>query len=136
MNRLIDELLRFARLGRQEMEKVPVDFNTMVPGVIQSLGESTHNVEITIKPLPKAVGDPELLTQVWTNLISNAVKYSSKKEKPKIEIASLKGDTETVFYVKDNGAGFDIRYADRCLKCFNVCIVRKNLKEQVLVCLL
>jgi PAS domain S-box-containing protein len=118
MNRLIDELLRFARLGRQEMEKVSVDFNSMVHGVIQSLGDATKNAEITVKPLPKAVGDPELLTQVWTNLISNAIKYSSKKEKPHIEIASLNGDTETVFYIKDNGAGFDIRFADRLFEVF------------------
>ncbi len=118
MNRLIEELLRFARLGRQEMEKVSMDFNSIIHGVVQSLGDAVKNVEFNIRPLPKVVGDPSLLTQVWTNLISNAVKYSSKKEKPQIEIGSLAGDGETVFYIKDNGAGFDMQYAERLFEVF------------------
>jgi two-component system sensor histidine kinase/response regulator len=118
MNRLIEELLRFARLGRQEMERVSVDFNSMVRVVIQSFGDATQNVEIDIKPLPKVVGDPSLLTQVWQNLISNAIKYSSKKENPHIEIGSFAQDGETVFYIKDNGAGFDMTYAERLFEVF------------------
>jgi PAS domain S-box-containing protein len=118
MNRLIEELLRFARLGRQEMERVPVDFNSMVRVVIQSFGDAVQNVEIDIKPLPKVVGDLSLLTQVWQNLISNAIKYSSKKEKPHIEIGSFVQDGETVFYIKDNGAGFDMTYAERLFEVF------------------
>jgi PAS domain S-box-containing protein len=118
MNRLIEELLRFARLGRQEMEKVTVDFNSMVRVVIQSFGDAAQNVEMDLKPLPKVVGDPSLLTQVWQNLISNAIKYSSKKTKPHVEIGSFVQDGETVFYIKDNGAGFDMTYAERLFEVF------------------
>ncbi len=118
MNRLIEELLRFARLSRQEMEKVPVDFNSMVIGVTQSMTEAMKNVKLEIKQMPKAFGDAALLTQVWMNLLGNAVKYSAKKDKPEIEIGSEVHDGETVFYIKDNGAGFDMRYAERLFEVF------------------
>lgn len=118
MNRLIEELLRFARLSRQEMEKVQVDFNSMLQGVLQVLADSINNAEIEIKPFPKAVGDPSLLAQVWTNLLNNALKYSAKKEKPMIEVGSFSQDGENVFYIKDNGAGFDMRYAERLFEVF------------------
>jgi PAS domain S-box-containing protein len=118
MNRLIEELLRFARLGRQEMEKVSVDFNSMIIGVTQMLGDAMKNVDLEIKHMPKAIGDAALLTQVWVNLLGNAVKYSSKKDKPKVEIGSDTQDGETVYYIKDNGAGFDMRYAERLFEVF------------------
>jgi PAS domain S-box-containing protein len=118
MNTLIEELLRFARLGKQEVEKLEVDSRSMVKNVIQSLGDPVKKVDVNIGELPRVMGDVELLTQVWMNLLSNAVKYSSKKEQPCIEVGSLPGENEHIFFVKDNGAGFDMRYAERLFEVF------------------
>jgi light-regulated signal transduction histidine kinase (bacteriophytochrome) len=74
--------------------------------------------EIKVHKLGCSSGDTSLIRQVWSNLISNALKYSSKKEKPLIEIGRIKNDTETVFFIKDNGAGFDTKNASKLFQVF------------------
>ena len=77
-----------------------------------------RNVEIIIKDLPNAWGDESLINQVWINLISNALKYSKNKEKAVIEIGGKVDDEKITFYVKDNGVGFDMKYADKLFGVF------------------
>ena len=118
MNNLIDDLLEFSKLGRKQLVKSQVDMVPMVNHVVEMLNTSMpNNARLEIDELMPAFGDPSLLTQVWTNLISNAIKYSSKKPDPKIEISSNTDEREIVYCVKDNGSGFDMEYAD---KLFNV----------------
>jgi two-component system sensor kinase len=69
--------------------------------------------------LPPAQGDPVLIHQVWTNLLQNAIKFSSRQERAIIEVGSTQGGNETVYYVRDNGAGFDMQYVDRLFGVFN-----------------
>jgi light-regulated signal transduction histidine kinase (bacteriophytochrome) len=120
MGRLIDDLLEFSRLARKElvMGSVPVDY--IVQNICDEIANEPgiHPVQFKINQLPPANGDSMAINQVWVNLISNAVKYSGEKEKPIIEIGSeIKGD-EVIYYVKDNGAGFDMKFADKLFGVF------------------
>lgn len=119
MSELIDSLLSFARLGKLEVTKVAVNMNDLVAEVLAELKRATnHRAEVCAGELHPAFGDPILLKQVMVNLISNAVKYSSKKESPRVEICSgLSGDT-VIYSVRDNGAGFDMKFADRLFGVF------------------
>lgn len=119
MGTLIDNLLSFSRLGRKDIQRTEVDMNELVEGVIIDLNKSlTYKAEIKTGKLPKVKVDYGLLHQVMFNLISNAIKYSSKKDKPVVEIYSEENDNEIIFSVKDNGAGFDMRYADKLFGVF------------------
>jgi PAS domain S-box-containing protein len=121
MGRLVDDLLAFSRLSRQPLRRQRVEMNELVQ---QSLGElsranSTDHVELRIGNLPPCSGDPALLKQVWVNLISNAIKYSRKVAQPVVEIASVPGeDSQTSYLVRDNGVGFDMRYAHKLFGVF------------------
>jgi PAS domain S-box-containing protein len=118
MGILIDDLLEFSKLGRKEIRRSAIDMKKMAGAVIEEISKSTeHHATIKISPLPSANADPGLLQQVWVNLISNAIKYSGKKEQPEIEIGSMEAKNETIFFVKDNGSGFDMQFAG---KLFNV----------------
>ncbi len=119
MGKLIDALLAFSRLGRKEVQRSATDMEMMVENIIAELRKSSeHHATIKIDPLPQAEADHALLNQVWENLISNAIKYSSKKEKPEIEIGSAASETEITYFVKDNGSGFDMEYADKLFGVF------------------
>jgi len=119
MGVLIDDLLAFSRMGRKEVVGLPIDFNKLVEPIITDLEKSTDKpVTITVKDLHPAQGDPALLSQVFINLISNAIKYSGKKENPQVEIGSFEKDDQYVYYVKDNGAGFDMQYAHKLFGVF------------------
>ena len=119
MGVLIDDLLAFSRLGRKEVQKGPVDIREMVDHILGDLSyNAPHKAAIVIKELVPAFADHSLINQVWTNLISNAIKYSEKKEHPQIEIGSTDGEQETTYYIKDNGAGFDMRYAEKLFGVF------------------
>lgn len=119
MGVLIDDLLAFSRMGRKEVVRLEIDFNQMVEPIIAELEKGTDKpVAITVKKLHPAQGDPALLSQVFVNLISNAIKYSSKKETPQVEIGSFEKEDEYVYYVKDNGAGFDMQYAHKLFGVF------------------
>jgi PAS domain S-box-containing protein len=116
MNSLIDDLLEFSRTGRKEVGKVDVDMRDLVDEVIKDL--NGEKVNFRIGDLPHIMADRTLITQVWTNLISNAVKYSGKKDTPIVEIDSFNKDGHVVFFVKDNGAGFGMEYADKLFGVF------------------
>jgi PAS domain S-box-containing protein len=119
MGKLIDELLAFSRLGRKQLERTEIDMNELVNEVLDELNKSVeHHAEIKPGQLPTVKADQTLMHQVMLNLISNAVKYSSKKEKPAIEICAEENEGKTVFAVKDNGVGFDMRFADKLFGVF------------------
>jgi two-component system, sensor histidine kinase and response regulator len=126
MGQLVDDLLAFSRLGRESLAKQTVDPSKLVSlclAEMQKEQEGRH-VKIVIGDLPFCRADPNLLKQVWTNLISNALKYTRKQEVVRIEIGCrteprVSGHgTETVFFVKDNGAGFDMKYAHKLFGVF------------------
>lgn len=117
MGRLIDDLLAFSRLGRQALNKAPVDMDALVADSLAGLGDLGH-ARISITPLPPAPADRALLKQVWANLLSNAVKYSAKREAPEIAVSGSRDGGEIVYAVRDNGAGFDMRYANRLFVVF------------------
>lgn len=119
MGTLIDELLAFSKLGRKEIQRTPIDFAEMVTEVLRDIERSqAHKAAVRIHPLEPAMGDDTLLRQVWQNLISNAIKYSSGKEKPEIEIGSSRNGDEVIYYIKDNGAGFDMQYISKLFGVF------------------
>jgi PAS domain S-box-containing protein len=120
MNELIDDLLSFSRLSRTEMDYRTVDMEAMARSVFQELvpGEARRRVDFRITRLPRVAGDPALLRQVWSNLISNAVKFSQKRTLARIEVECRSTPEEDVFSIRDNGSGFDMRYADRLFGVF------------------
>lgn len=119
MNQLIDDLLEFSRAGKKKLEVGNVDMHDLVNILCGELKESQqHKATIITNELDPAFGDAMLLRQVWINLISNAIKYSSKQEEPVVEIASTVDDSKVIYSVKDNGAGFDMAYADRLFGVF------------------
>lgn len=119
MGILIDNLLEFSRLGRKELQKSSLDMHKMVETVLLNLHRGQGNPEnIKIDLLPLADGDYALVHQVWENLISNAIKYSSRKEKPEIRIGANSTDNSITYFVQDNGAGFDMKYADKLFGVF------------------
>ena len=119
MGTLIDELLAFSRLGRKEVQKTEIDMNELTENVVLEISKSIkHSAKIKIDKLHKIKADYGLMKQVMFNLISNAIKYSSKKEKSIVEIFSKEKNNKIIFSVKDNGAGFDMRYADKLFGVF------------------
>ncbi|WP_276503196.1 sensor histidine kinase [Terrimonas pollutisoli] len=121
MNRLIDDLLNLARMGKKELEVKLTDMDNLVKSVISSLlSQSTEpaKARINISVLEQAPCDASLMFQVWHNLISNALKYSGQQPSPYIEISSSRKEEEIIYVVKDNGVGFDMQYADRLFGVF------------------
>jgi light-regulated signal transduction histidine kinase (bacteriophytochrome) len=121
MGDLIDSLLVFSRMGRTEMMHTRVDLNTIVRQAQRDVmeGESARSVDWVIAPLPMVAGDPSMLQLVFTNLLSNAVKYSRNREDARVEVGCQNGSgAESVVFVKDNGVGFDMAYANRLFGVF------------------
>jgi len=117
MGLLIDDLLAFSRLSRQPIVRQTVDSGALVREVLGEVrGDSKADVEIG--ELQTAQGDRALLKQVWVNLVSNALKYSSKREGARVEIGSQVEGEENIYWVRDNGAGFDMRYAAKLFGVF------------------
>ncbi len=120
MGTLIDDLLAFARLSRLPLNRRSVDVGQQVRETLLELeGEySARALELRIGELPPCHGDPALLKQVWMNLLSNALKYSKNRELAVIEIGSTSEVAEVVYFVRDNGTGFDMRYANKLFGVF------------------
>ena len=120
MGQLIDDLLSFSQIGRKDMMKMNIQMCDMVTDICRELKneQGDRNIEFDIKQLLPAQADNTALKQVWQNLISNAIKYSRLKEKTLIEIGSEIKGSEIVYYIKDNGAGFDMRYANKLFDIF------------------
>jgi len=123
MGRLIDALLDFARLGRQPLRTQPVELEELVNQTIDDLraGCRGRSIEFAVGKLGTAVGDPALLKQVLANLLGNAIKFTRDKNPALVEVGCRReaetGDAN-IYYVKDNGAGFDMRYSDRLFGVF------------------
>ena len=117
---LIDNLLAFAQLKQRELSKHAVDTNLLVRATLDELGAPWPNrqVELRLGDLPASSGDPELLKQVWLNLLSNALKYTNKRDQAEIEVGCLKVNGADAFFVRDNGTGFDMRYANKLFGVF------------------
>lgn len=122
MGNLIDDLLTFSRLGRKELTNMNIHTQEMVSEICRELTSDSNlakrSIEFKIHDLVPARGDSAAIKQVWVNLISNAIKYSGKKEKSVIEIGSKLDGNEIIYYVKDNGVGFDMKYADKLFGVF------------------
>jgi len=122
MGQLIDDLLAFSRLGRTDVTTGPVDMKALTQLVADEVqrAEAGRNgsLEIRIDALPPARGDRGLLRQVMSNLLLNAAKFTRGRPTAKIEVGSQADGSQTVYYVKDNGAGFDARYADKLFGVF------------------
>jgi hypothetical protein len=119
MGRLIDDLLAFSRLGRKPLASSEIDMKRLVEEALKELQmDPERPARIALGALPPAYGDAALLKQVWINLLSNAVKFTSKRERPFIEASGANSATEYIYCVKDNGAGFDMRYYDKLFGVF------------------
>jgi PAS domain S-box-containing protein len=120
MGQLIDDLLGFSRLGQYSLQKKPVLLATLVREVIQDMQTETNlaKVEFRIGDLPLCKADPVLMRQLVANLLSNAIKFSRVRDHPLVEIGSLIKDGKQVYFVRDNGIGFDMRYATKIFGVF------------------
>lgn len=119
MNNLIDDLLKFSMLGKKELKKSEIDHEKLLRSVLHEIENSfQHKANIKINPLLPISADHALLTQVWINLVGNAIKYSAKKLNPEVEIGAYNEKDQNVYYVKDNGAGFDMRHSDKLFGVF------------------
>jgi len=120
MGMLIDDLLSFARLSRSPLTRQVVDVVHQVKDSLRELEaeRSGRTVEIRIGELPPCQGDPALLKQVWLNLLSNALKYTKHRDSALIEVGCTKEDEQLVYWVKDNGTGFDMQYAGKLFGVF------------------
>ena len=120
MGALIDDLLAFSRLSRQSVNRQTVNSTRIVQEALDELKplRDGRQIEIKIGELPACHGDPALLKQIWVNLISNAIKYTRGREPGIIEIGCARENDEDVFFVRDNGAGFDMQYANKLFGVF------------------
>ncbi len=116
----IDGLLSFSRVGRQALARGTVNVTALAQSVVAELRQTQGSVavEVVISPLPPASGDAALLRQVLVNLIGNAFKFSAKRAHPKVEIGVEQNGSEAAYYVKDNGVGFDMQYANKLFGVF------------------
>ena len=120
MSQLIDDLLRFTQLGRQPLSRQRVDMTHLVQEVLGEIlpGGGGRSIETRTGELPACLGDPALLKQVWINLLSNGVKFTRGRSPAVIEIGSERNHGQCVFFVRDNGVGFDMRYARKLFTVF------------------
>jgi PAS domain S-box-containing protein len=120
MGKLIDDLLDFSRLGRKELMRSQIDMDRLVKEILQDLipPEGPRKLNIQVGSLGRPEGDLSMLRQVWINLISNALKYTRKKETAEIQISSHRENGDFVYSISDNGAGFDMMYAGKLFGVF------------------
>ncbi len=120
MGRMIADLLTLSRIGRAEMHKVRVNLGDIAREVQNELMAQWQGrpVNWVVGQLPDASADPILMRQVFVNLLSNALKFTSKRPDARIEIGAIRGDNEDVVFIRDNGAGFDMKYASRLFGVF------------------
>jgi PAS domain S-box-containing protein len=120
MGQLIDDLLAFSRLGRREVKAADLDMETLVRNQVEELQNTLgdRKVEWYLKPLPPARADRALMHQVWVNLLGNALKFTRRQEAATIEVGCRPGGDEDIYYVKDNGVGFDMQFAHKLFGVF------------------
>jgi light-regulated signal transduction histidine kinase (bacteriophytochrome) len=120
MGRLIDDLLDFSRLGRKQIEPSTVDMGELTRDVFAQLNSDAVGLtpQLDVASLPPAKGDHAMLRQVFVNLLSNAAKYSKPNEAPVIEVGCRGENGANVYYVKDHGVGFDMKYVNKLFGVF------------------
>lgn len=120
MGQLIDDLLAFSKIGKKELQFSTINMGQLAEAVLIDLKAAMPELKtkICILPMPSVKADYNLMSLVFTNLLSNAIKYSSSKDQPEVEIGSLQENGQSVFYIKDNGAGFDMKYYDKLFGVF------------------
>ncbi|MGB8216907.1 MAG: ATP-binding protein [Candidatus Methanoperedens sp.] len=120
MGQLIDDLLALSRLGRKQMEISEIDMAKLAKSVFDELKTTVPDraIQLDIKALPPAHGDPSMIRQVFVNLLSNAIKFTRPNEKAVIEISGTTKGNENVYCVKDNGVGFDMQYLNKLFGVF------------------
>jgi PAS domain S-box-containing protein len=120
MGRLVDDLLAFSRLSRQPLAPRHVDHNLLVRQCVDELQVEANGrqIQLSVEQLPAAQGDPALLKQVWINLLANALKYTRRRAVARIEVGSQEHGAELIYFVRDNGVGFDMRYSDKLFGVF------------------
>jgi light-regulated signal transduction histidine kinase (bacteriophytochrome) len=120
MGRLIDDLLTFSRLGRQQMTRSKIDIEALSKSVFEELAaqEPGRRIKLTVHPVPPGFGDSSMIRQVLVNLLSNAVKFTRPKEEAQIEFGYLPEKGDGAYYIKDNGVGFDMQYVNKLFGVF------------------
>lgn len=120
MGTLIDDLISFSRTGRSEFKKSVLNMNKVIDDALVTIkaNSADRKIDWEISKLPVVQGDHSLMRMVWSNLLDNAVKYTKTKEKAVIQIGFKEEKSETVFFIKDNGAGFDMKYAQKLFGVF------------------
>jgi light-regulated signal transduction histidine kinase (bacteriophytochrome) len=119
MGLLIDDLLAFSRLGRQEIKKTKVDMADVFSSALKDITKNVvHKAEVKIAPLPSVMADSSLMGPVVINLLSNAIKYSSTKDNPLVEVSCSLQNGEYVFKIQDNGVGFEMEYVHKLFGVF------------------
>jgi light-regulated signal transduction histidine kinase (bacteriophytochrome) len=120
MGALIDDLLSFSRLSRATLSKRTIDPTTLVQAALDELNSlrEGRQIDLLIGALPPCEGDPALLKQVWINLLSNALKYTQKRESAVVEIGCRTEGPSHIYFVRDNGTGFDMNYAHKLFGVF------------------
>jgi two-component system sensor histidine kinase/response regulator len=121
MDQLIVGLLEFSRIGRQALDRDRIDMTALADAVAAEVGAAYLSPRplIEIGDLPPVQGDATVIRQVWCNLIGNALKYSAKRSQPHIKVSGRIENDEAIYQVEDNGAGFDMRYADKLFGVFH-----------------
>jgi PAS domain S-box-containing protein len=118
MEQLIDGLLAYSKLGKQALQRAPVHMDELARSLVEELRTIYPGGEVTISSLAPCVGDEGMLRQVFTNLLSNAFKFTSHRTRRVIEVGCVEQAKENVYFVKDNGAGFDMRQKDKLFGAF------------------
>jgi len=120
MDQLINDLLQFSRIGREGINKVRTKMIDLVTPILDELVNAEKGRKINITLVMNGINpvDVNMFRQVWINLISNALKYSTNKSETTIELGSQESEDETIYFIKDNGAGFDMAYAHKLFIAF------------------
>jgi light-regulated signal transduction histidine kinase (bacteriophytochrome) len=121
MGMLIDDLLTLSRLGRREIETCPLDMERLTRDAYEEVcraHSAAENGTLEVHPLPDVVGDPVMMRHVMSNLLGNAVKFSREEEDPHVEVGGEENGNASVFFVRDNGVGFDVEYAHKLFGVF------------------
>jgi PAS domain S-box-containing protein len=120
MGQLIDDMLKFSRTGRVEIYFSEIDMEKLARGIFDELKTAVadNKLQMEIEHLPPVRGDSAMMRQVFVNLLANAIKFSRPKETPRIHVGASVKDNETIYYVQDNGAGFDMQFADKLFGVF------------------
>ncbi len=120
MSKLIEDLITYAKVGKVNISHSPVNMKELVKSVISSYKKeiTSQKIAFNVSKLPEVSGDPVLFSQIWTNLIRNAIKFTSKTDNAEVTIGSKEENKEIIYFIKDNGVGFDMKYINKIFKVF------------------